>query len=77
MADCKECNEPLVMRYPGNDPENGAARPICKNKHLVCNACGEIGVESEMATDGMNDYHWTCCPDDEFGGEFHDESEED
>lgn len=28
---CAFCGKPLVMRYPCGDPENGPARPACKD----------------------------------------------
>ena len=34
------CSSATRMAYPGNDPENGAARPTCKAGHSVCERCG-------------------------------------
>jgi hypothetical protein len=34
---CKVCGELNRMRYPGNDPENGPARWMCKNE--CCDVC--------------------------------------
>lgn len=35
------CGEPTRMRYPGDDPENGPARPQCRHGHMLCEGgCG-------------------------------------
>ena len=36
------CGSPMRLRYPGNDPENGPARPVCSKGHMICNECGKL-----------------------------------
>lgn len=36
----ESCGQPTRIRYPGNDPENGSARPYCANGHSTCECCG-------------------------------------
>ena len=35
------CQARTRMKYPGNDPENGAAREYCPSGHSTCYKCGE------------------------------------
>ena len=39
-APCPLCHGPVRCRYPGNDPENGPARPYCTLGHSTCYRCG-------------------------------------
>jgi hypothetical protein len=34
------CAKPTRTMYPGNDPENGPARPYCADGHSTCYNCG-------------------------------------
>lgn len=34
------CGAETRVRYPGNDPENGPARPYCPEGHGTCYRCG-------------------------------------
>lgn len=36
-----ECGKLVRILYPGNDPENGPARPYCADGHSTCYRCGE------------------------------------
>lgn len=38
---CQICGKEAVIRYPGNDPENGPARPYCPDGHSECEGCRE------------------------------------
>ena len=37
---CKICGGRAAARYPGDDPENGPARPYCSEGHAPCYRCG-------------------------------------
>lgn len=55
---CPICKEPTRLKYPGNDPENGPARPYCKNGHSTCYRCAGF-FQAIVQVEG-----WT---DEEFG----------
>lgn len=42
MTTCKfpGCSLPTRIAYPGNEPENGSARPYCADGHSRCYGCG-------------------------------------